>query len=68
MSCLRDEWAIYSNSEIAVQVSYKQNPKIVIKIGNKMAKDLYKFSMDEDERQIIKNDILVVKSFILHEI
>lgn len=44
MACLRDEWNIYSNSEVQINVSYRNCPKIKITLGNKYSKDLEKFT------------------------
>lgn len=40
MACFRDEWNLYSNSEVQVRVSYRNCPKVTIHIGNKCPNEL----------------------------
>lgn len=40
MSCLRDEWTIYSNSDLQMNLSFRSFPKARLHIGNKNVRDL----------------------------
>lgn len=67
MACLRDEWTIYINSEIQINVSYRSPPKIRIHIGNKDLQDLLKFTIKEAEKAKIEGEILKAKSYVIYE-
>ena len=52
MSCLKDDWVIFNNSVLRVQVSYRVEGLIKITIGNKNPLDLEKFTLIEDGKAI----------------
>jgi hypothetical protein len=68
MACLRDDWVIYSNSEIHVNVNYKSCPKIKVNIGNKSIRDLDRFGIKENEVLKLEGEVLAAKSFLSLEI
>jgi hypothetical protein len=68
MACLRDEWSIYSNSEIQINVSYRDSPKIKLTLGNKLSKDLLKFSFREGATCRLEGETVSAKSYLIHEI
>lgn len=66
MACLRDEWIIYSNSEVQINVSYRNCPKIKITLGNKFNKDLEKFTFLEGSTTRLEGETIAAKSYITH--
>ena len=40
MACLKTQWCLFSNSDLQVNVSYRDVPKVVLRFGNKLPKDL----------------------------
>lgn len=45
MACLKTQWCLFSNSQIQVSVSYRDVPRVVVRVGNKISKDLERFTL-----------------------
>lgn len=48
MACVKDEWTLYSSSEIQINVNYKVSSKIRLHIGNKTNKVLGGFEVAQN--------------------
>lgn len=45
MACLKNEWVLFCNSELQVSVSYREPPRVQLRIGNKLGSDLSRFTL-----------------------
>ena len=48
MACLKPEWSLLANSEVQISVSYRDVPRVMVRFGNKLPKDLLKFSLQQN--------------------
>lgn len=68
MACLRNEWSLYTNSDLQINVNYHRCPFIRLTIGNKLPRDLMKFSLSVDGSAKLEGETLAAKSYIVHEV
>jgi hypothetical protein len=67
MACLRDEWSLYSNSDVQINVNYQHCPAIRLTLGNKLTRDLEKFTLTLDGIAKLEGETIAAKSYIIHE-